>query len=298
MIDLNLDVKFSARQYKSFLNRLKKLGLLIATVGIHAEQGKQPVIRRYTKTSSNGNEISKRAGATHRMTVAKLAYQNEFGANITIRPRYKTRTENKTTIYNSARHRITETVSRKYSAFAPVKQQGYLLLNKQGKFVAYFKPNSVIHIPERSFLRKTAKNLDPKVQAMCSDVLANILVNKSVSPTNGMKEIAKIIELKVKQNIRNVSPKNHELTRKAKGFNMPLVDEKDRILKSIKYKIYKNPYELGSKGNIQYLKQFDRQVDKVLKNATMYEKIAEQITTKQKVFAYKIFNPYRSEYLK
>lgn len=295
MIELNLDVKFSARQYKSFLNRLKKLGLLIATVGIHANEGKQKVVRRYTSFSKGNTHI---AGKSHRMTIAKLAYQNEFGANIRIKPKYKTKTESKSTVYNSARHRITETITRKYSAFAPAREQGYLLLNKQGKFVAYFKPNSIIRIPERSFLRKTAKNLDPKVQAMCSDILSGILVQKTLSPTNGMKEIAKLIELKVKQNMRTVSPKNHELTRKAKGFNLPLVDEKDRLLKSIKYKIYKNPYQLGSRGHVQYIKQFDRQIDKVLKNATLYEKIAEQITTKQKIFAYKRLNPNRSEYLK
>ena len=51
MIELSLDVKFSSRQYKSFLNRLKKLGLLIATVGIHTNKGKQKVVRRYTTMS-------------------------------------------------------------------------------------------------------------------------------------------------------------------------------------------------------------------------------------------------------
>ena len=86
MIELNLDVKFSARQYKSFLNRLKKLGLLLATVGIHANEGKQKVVRRYATMSKKGNLQGHKSGRSNVMTIAKLAYQNEFGANIPIRP--------------------------------------------------------------------------------------------------------------------------------------------------------------------------------------------------------------------
>lgn len=293
MIELSLDVKFSTRQYKSFLNRLKKLGLLLATVGIHANEAKQKVTRRYTTMSKKGNEQTHKAGRGNKMTIAKLAYQNEFGANIYIRPRYKvTKKQISSTSLNTPSQKITKTVSMKHSVLRGAKEQGYLLLNKQGKFVAYFKPNSIIRIPERSFLRKTAKNLDPKVQAMCSDILSNILVHRALSPTAGMKEIAKLIELKVKQNMRTVKPVNHELTRKAKGFNLPLVDEKDRLLKSIKYKIYKNPYQLGSVGNKAYHKQLIKTVDECINKANQYEQIAKEITTKTRTTTYKRFNPH------
>ena len=293
MIELNLDVKFSARQYKSFLNRLKKLGLLLATVGIHANEGKQKVVRRYTTMSKKGNLQGHKSGRSNVMTIAKLAYQNEFGANIPIRPRYRVaKKQVSSTTLHTPTQKITKTVSMKQSVLRGAREQGYLLLNKQGKFVAYFRPNSVIRIPERSFLRKTAKNLDPKVQAMCSEILSNILVQKTLTPNNGMKEIAKLIELKVKQNMRTVSPKNHELTRKAKGFNLPLVDEKDRLLKSIKYKIYRNPYQLGSVGSKAYHKQLIKTVDECINKANQYEQIAKQITTTTKFFTYKRFNPH------
>lgn len=294
MIELSLDVKFSTRQYKSFLNRLKKLGLLIATVGIHANEGKQKVIRRYTSFSKGKTHI---AGKSHRMTIAKLAYQNEFGANIRIKPKYKTKTENKTTVYNSARHRITETISRRYSSFAKQKEQGYLLLDKSGNFVAYFRPTKVIKIPERSFLRKTVKDIDPKIHNIVSNILQDVLVNKTLTPNQAMNKISKLIQYKVKNNMKNTSP-NHPLTFKAKGHKSPLVDEQDRLSKAIKYKIYKNPYRIGTSGNVAYLKQFEKFIDKTLKSAKMYEKIAEQITTKQKIFSYRRLNPNRSEYLK
>ena len=132
MIELSLDVKFSSRQYKSFLNRLKKLGLLIATVGIHANEGKQKVVRRYTTMSKKSNLQGHKSGRSNIMTVAKLAYQNEFGANIYIRPRYRVaKKQVSSTTLHTPTQKITKTVSIKQSVLRGVKEQGYLLLNKQ-----------------------------------------------------------------------------------------------------------------------------------------------------------------------
>ena len=283
MIDVQLNVKFSTKQYKSFLNRLKKLALLIATVGIHANEGKQKVIRRYTSYTKGSTHM---AGRSHRMTVAKLAYQNEFGTvskggtlpDIKIKPRYRPaykRQRKKIGSKNilnlpSYKHSVdtVRVTTTRYSVERKAREQGYLLRDKNGKFVAYFKPYKKIGIPPRSFIRKTANELDNNIQVKVNNILQNILVNKSISPRQGMNEIAKLIELKMKQNIRTVNPKNHDLTRKAKGFNQPLIDEKDRLLKSIKYKVMNMATESGKK---QYSKQFVKSIDKLLKGAEQYE---------------------------
>ena len=290
MIDVQLNVKFSTRQYKSFLNRLKKLALLIATVGIHANEGKQKVIRRYTTMSKNGKQQSHRAGKSHRMTIAKLAYQNEFGSNISIKPRYRTVTkqQSRKTLHTPTQ-KITKTTNIKFSALRKAREQGYLLLDKSGNFVAYFKPNSIIHIPERSFLRKTVRDIDPKMHNMVSNILQDVLVNKTLTPNQAMNKISKLVQYKVKNNMKNTSP-NHPLTFKAKGHKSPLVDEQDRLSKAIKYKIYKNPYTIGTAGNVAYLKQFEKFIDKTLKSAKQYEEIAVEITKKTRVFTYKGFN--------
>lgn len=278
MIDVEIQLKFNNKQYQSFLNRLKKLVLLISTVGVHSQDGKQKVIRRYTPFGKTNN---KNAGKTSRMTIAKLAYQNEFGATIEVKPKYRTRTKKRTSVsYNSNSLTSTKTII-KYSVLRNAREQGYLLRDKSGKFVAYFRPNSLITIPERSFLRKTAKNIDPNLYNQCSNILKNILVDKTLNPKQGISSIAKLVDLKVKQNIRTVMPKNNELTRKAKGFNQPLIDEQDRILKSIKYKVYNNPYIMGTAGHKAYVKQFEKHTEELLKSAKIFENIAtiKTITT-------------------
>lgn len=271
MIDAQIQLKFNGKQYQSFLNRLKKLVLLIATVGVHSQDGKQKVIRRYTPFGKTNN---KNAGKTSRMTIAKLAYQNEFGAEITIKTKYRTRTKKTTSISGN----IATTTITKYSVKRKAQEQGYLLRDKAGNFVAYFKPNTTIKIDSRSFLRDTAKNVDPKLLNICSSILNDILVNKSKNPKEGISEIAKLVQYKVKNKMVNTKY-NRPLTFKAKGHKTPLIDENDRLRKAIKYKVYNNPYTIGTAGHKAYVKQFEKHTEKLLKTAKMFEDITTITTT-------------------
>lgn len=257
---INLEVSFNNKHYKGLLKKLQTLLRYTVTVGIHQKEGTQKVYHRYSSGKINkktGNYIMHTSGKSHRMTIAKLAYQNEFGATITIKPRYKTYT------------RKSKKGLEKYRDFRKASEQGYLLRDKMGNFVAYFKPNTNITIPSRSFIRKIAREHDPNLESKIQSVMGNTLVRGGFTAKTGITKIAKLIEYKMKNNIPNTKP-NHPLTFKAKGHKTPLIDEKDRLRKSIKYKIYKDVQTEGTKGYYSFVNQTIKHIDHLLKSADEY----------------------------
>lgn len=287
---LNLNVEFKSKNYKGLLRKLQTFLRYMATVGIHEKEGKQKVIRRYDsgKINKKGNKIIHNAGKSHRMTIAKLAYQNEFGAVITIKPRYKTSHERhrkivrelkrwQTSEYIRLKRRVMVT-DKKYSEERKAKEQGYLLTDKNGNYVAYFKPNTNIKIPKRSFILKTIHEPDPTMLAVINTILQKTIVKNGFTATEAWRKIAKLVNMNMKKNIKKNQLANHPLTIKAKGKNSPLVDEQDRIYNSIKYKIYKNATVKGSKGYGKLQKQTIKHIDKLLASAKQFE----QMTPKEK----------------
>ena len=284
-LEFHIDNKMSG--YKSILNKLKTFMQYMATVGVHSAEGQKKVIRRYTSMSKG---TTHNAGKSYRMNIVKLAYQNEFGANITIKPRYitRTRTVGKNTVHTLKTRQTFKTIE-KYSALRKAKQQGYLLLNKQGKFVAYFKPNSVIRIPARPFIRKVITDPNANLMNAVNSVLENTFIKGGYRASTAIRKIAKLVQFQIKSNIHNSTPRNHPLTFKAKGFNSPLVDEQDRLSKAIKFKIYK-----GAKGMEAYRIQRNiKFIDKALKTIDQFNDkgIISSETKIGKVFTYKGFNP-------
>ena len=284
-LEFHIDNKMSG--YKSILNKLKTFMQYMATVGIHSAEGQKKVIRRYTSMSKG---TTHNAGKSYRMNIVKLAYQNEFGANITIRPRYITRnrTVGKNTVHTLKTRQTFKTIE-KYSALRKAKQQGYLLLNKQGKFVAYFKPNSVIHIPARPFIKKVITNKNTALTNNINDVLNHTFIKGGYSVSSAIRKIAQLVQVEIINNIRHNGRFNHPLTVKAKGKNDPLVDEQDRLSKAIKFKIYK-----GVKGMEAYRIQRNiKFIDKALKTIEQFNDkgIISNETKIGKVFTYKGFNP-------
>ena len=287
---LNLNVEFKSKNYKGLLRKLQTFLRYMATVGIHEKEGKQKVIRRYDsgKKNKEGKNIIHNAGKSHRMTIAKLAYQNEFGAVITIKPRYKTAHERhrkivrelkrwQTSEYIRLKRRVM-VIDKKYSVERKAKEQGYLLTDKNGNFVAYFKPNTNIKIPKRSFILKTIHEPDPTMLAVINTILQKTIVKNGFTATEAWRKIAKLVNMNMKKNVKRNQLANHPLTIKAKGKNSPLVDEQDRIYNSIKYKIYKNATVKGSKGYGKLQKQTIKHIDKLLASAKQFE----QMTPKEK----------------
>lgn len=287
-LEFHIDAKLS--RYKSILNKLKNFMQYMATVGIHSSDGMKRVTRRYTTMSKKGKSVSHTAGKSYRMTLVKLAYQNEFGANIYIKPRYitRSRTVGKNTVH-TLKTRQTFKTKEKYSAIRGAKEQGYLLLNKQGKFVAYFKPNSSIHIPARPFLRKVITSPTTSMTGNINDVLLHTFVKGGYSAYSAMRKIAQLVQVEAINNVRHNGRFNHPLTVKAKGKNDPLVDEQDRLSKAIKYKIYK-----GAKGMEAYRIQRNiKYIDKALKTIDQFDDkgIISSKTEIGDIFTYKGFNP-------
>lgn len=290
-IDFNF--KVNMKHYKSFLRKLKTFLQYSATVGIHAKDGKQKVIRRYTTMSKKGKEISHKAGKSHRMTIAKLAYQNEFGAEIYIKPRYKTVTKKTKKYVHTLKARLTTSTIEKYSALRGAKEQGYLLLDKTGKFVAYFKPESKIKIPKRSFIRKVITDKDPMLANAIQDVLASTFVRGGYTAKSGITKIAKLVQYKMKNGMKNTQP-NHPLTFKAKGHRTPLIDEQDRLAKAIKFKIYKNAFVKGTKSNLDYTIQKNiKTIDRALATISQFDTINREFKDLGivNIKEYKRFNP-------
>lgn len=287
-LDFHIDNKMSG--YKSILNKLKTFMQYMATVGIHSTEGQKKVIRRYTTMSKKGKSVSHISGKSYRMNIVKLAYQNEFGANIYIKPRYitRSRTVGKNTVHTLKTRQAFKT-KEKYSALRSAKQQGYLLLNKQGRFVAYFKPNSVIRIPARPFIRKVITDPNTTLTANINDVLSHTFTKGGYSAPSAIRKIAQLVQSEVTNNIRHNGRFNHPLTVKAKGKNDPLVDEQDRLSKAIKFKIYK-----GVKGMEAYRIQRNiKFIDKALKTIDQFNDkgIISSETSAGKIFTYKGVNP-------
>lgn len=288
---IGFNIQFQNRNYRGLLRKLQTFLRYMATVGIHEKEGKQKVVRRYStgKVNKNGKPIVHNAGKSHRMTIAKLAYQNEFGAIIEIKPKYKTAHERRRKIvkelsrYSSPTYRrLYRTVmvtDKKYSKEKRAREQGYLLTDKSGKFVAYFKPRSSIKIPKRSFILKTIHKPDPKLIAVIGNVLQKTFVNKGYTANEAITKIAKLVQHTMKGNVKNNQLSNHPLTIKAKGKNSPLEDEQDRIYKSIKYKIYKDVKVKGSRGNSKLQKQTVKHIDKLLKSAKQFEQMIPKLST-------------------
>ena len=130
-----------------------------------------------------------------------------------------------------------------------------------------------------------------KFSALVSQILLDTFVTRKYTSSKAIHKIAQLTQLKVKQNIRLATPKASELTKKAKGFNQPLVDEKDRILKAIKYKIYKDYNVIGEPGYKMLQKQMKHRFDKLLDSAKQFDKIVSEEINKTKIFKYKKINP-------
>ena len=269
-LQFDLKIENKNKRYKSFLTKLKKFILYHATVGIHQAQGKQKVIKRYNKISKSGKSVSHLAGKSHRMTIAKLAYQNEFGATIYIKPRYKVakRTVGKMS-YVQGDKRVTVSTIEKYSKKLDSRYQGYLLLKKgavsgdgsKGNFVMYKPPNSTIHIPKRPFIRKVVTDPSGSLQSSVGNTLNNLLKIGGGRVSSTWRTIAQLVTEEMKNNVHNGEP-NHSLTQKAKGTSTPLKDEQDRIYNAIKYRIYKS----GTKNANNYWNEKNAKIiDKTLK---------------------------------
>lgn len=300
LLQFDINMQFHNKGYKSILRKLETFLRYSATIGIHTKDGKKIVQRRYFKRKNQSNDYTNMykqytghiAGRGSKMTIAKLAYQNEFGASIHIKPRYITKTQqiSKKT-YNTFRQKYTHTTYKTYSALRGVREQGYLLTDKQGKYVAYFKPNSIIRIPERSFIRKVIYQPNPNIQTMTNKVLENTFIKGGYTGHTAFVKIAKLIEFQMKSNVNNNQKRNHPLTFKAKGFNMPLTDEQDRIRKSIKYRIYKDANVEGSKGYVAYRAQKINQLQSLARKADQYSQITSYTTEKFTSHTYKGVNP-------
>lgn len=265
-LQFDFKIENKNKRYKSFLTKLKKFILYHATVGIHQAQGKQKVVKRYNKISKSGKSVSHLAGKSHRMTIAKLAYQNEFGATIYIKPRYKVarRTVGKMS-YVQGDKRVTVSTIEKYSRRMDARYQGYILFDKEGKFVMYKPPGSKIVIPKkeksRSFIRKVVNKPSAELKDRVGNVLNGLLKIGGGRVSSSWNTIARIITEEMKNNVHDNKP-NHEITKKAKGSSTPLKDEQDRIYNAIKYRIYKS----GTKNANNYWNEKNaRIIDKTLK---------------------------------
>lgn len=286
-LKIDFNMQFKGKRYKRLLNKLKAFMQYSATVGIHSTEGQKKVMRRYTTMSKKGKKEGHIAGRSYRMNIVKLAYQNEFGAQILIKPKYKiaTRTVERK-VYQTFNKRITVSLKEKYSALRKAREQGYLLLNKRGKFVSYFKPYSIITIPKRPFIKKVVTEPPKELITAINTVLERTFIKNEYTAKNAMVKIAKLVQFQMKNNVHN-SKKNHPLTIKAKGQNSPLVDEQDRLSKSIKYKIYK-----GDKGKLSYTIQKNiHSIDKHLKTISVFETRPSKYKTVTSSFTYKGSNP-------
>lgn len=286
-LDISFNINFKDTGYKSLLKKIKAFMQYSATVGIHSTEGSKKVIRRYTTMSKKGKKIGHLAGKSYRMNIAKLAYQNEFGASIYIKPKYRiAKRKVGGEVLNTFKQRISKNIYEKYSALKKAKYQGYLLLDKKGNFVAYFKPNSVIKIPKRPFIKKIITEPQPALVSSINNVLEKTFIKKGYTARSAIIKIAKLVQFQIKNNIHN-SKFNHPLTVKAKGRNSPLVDEQDRLSKAIKYKIYR-----GVKGKELYTIQKNiHTIDNALNTINQFNKISSTYETKILSFTYKGSNP-------
>lgn len=285
-MNIDMTVKFSTRKLKSWLNRVSMFSRYISAVGILPTDGKKKVYNKYVKSSQKKVKIS---GKNHRMTLAKLAYQNEFGANILIKHRYQTVVSKTKNVFKEKGLRVritTNTISRS-SELRNAREQGYLLTDKNGKGLAYFAPGKTIRIPERPFLRPVIKHLRPKTVNNANDILVKTLINKTIAPKDAFTRITKLVQKEIKHNIMYNSKANHPLTVQAKGKDTPLRDTNNSLYKNIKFKVYSNPYKLGITSNQEYHKLFVKHSEELLKTAEQFNEITPEITNTTSLYYYK-----------
>lgn len=292
LFTMDINLKLPSKGWKNILRKLKTFSQYCATVGVHQPDANKLAIRRYTQRVNQSNDFSsmnkkyksRRAGVTHRMTIGKIAYQNEYGAKILVKEKFKTVKERigrrligKTKWWHTGEisSKTMRVTWKRYSKRLPAKQQGYVLVDKSGKFIWHKKPGSVITIPARPFLRPIINEPDPMMISTIEQIMLRTFVNNGHTAPKGWKLIAQYVAMQVKKNIRN-SSLNHPTTVQAKGSAKPLTDEQDRLYNAIKYKIYKGVTEANSKGYASLAKQFERNVDKLLDSAKKFERIQTQ----------------------
>lgn len=283
LLNFDISLKFPGKAYKRFLKKLETFIRFSATIGIHKAQGQQKVLHRYAGTTRNkdGKPIMHTSGRGYAMTISKLAYQNEFGATILIKPRYRYASKT-TTKTDMVYHRFKRgSLMPKYkqqtktrvrsSVLRKANEQGYLLTDKNGKFVNYFRPNSIITIPRRSFISKVVNEPNARLEFLIHNVLRRTFTSGGFRARAGFVKLAQIVERQMKQNVRHQDRQNHPFTVKAKGSNTPLRDNKDRLYKAIKYKIYKDVDVKGSAGYYAFTKQQTNILQTLIKKVDQYE---------------------------
>lgn len=315
MSNLQLDINliFPAKGYRQFLRKLRTFVSYCATVGIHKSEGLKKATRKYFKhvNKDSFTDMYKQykvqnAGRSHVMTVAKLAYQNEFGTvsyggkypDIVIKPRYKTvRRSQRLGVYHSPRTRTTRTAHWKESVARSANEQGFLLMSRTGDFVMYKKPNETIGIPPRPFLTKVIDN-PPATLANEVGLIMQKALETGGSVPKAYRDIASLVTDVAKSNIDKSPISNHPLTVKAKGFDKAYYGTQNRIYNSVKYKVYKNADKEGSAGNKALQRQMVSYFDVLLAKAKQYENLGRfDWSTTENTFRYKTFNPnYRGNY--
>lgn len=266
-LDIQYDLNSNSKPYKSVLNKLSTFIRYIATVGIHSNDGKKNMTRTYMYHFDK-----MKAGKSHKMTLVKVAYQNEFGAKIPIKPRYKD-TKIEVGKPRKWQNKYETKIKRNYeirSMLRSAKEQGFLLISKvNGNFVMYKKPGDFINIPKRPFIRKVLTDPSPTMQSKINMVLSQTFVRGGLRAKQSFKQIAQIVTEEMKNNVRSGMP-NHSVTVKNKGFDSPLRDEQDRIYNAIKYKIYKDT-ATNADSKLKYKIQTNiHYVDKLFKKSADY----------------------------
>lgn len=214
-ITFDMQVKFENKEYKKFLKRLMGLSKSFATIGIHRTEGQKPVLRRYYDRKGHVH----RAGVSSQFNIAKLAWQNEYGANIDVRTKFF--------ISNKGN------IRRK-------KKQGLLLINKRGEFVTYFPAGSSINIPARRFMRNTIVRPDQANMNKILFYMKEYLLWSNNTLKGAWDSMGREVGFNIVKNIYSAKPPNHSITVQMKGHNQPLRDEDNRLAKNIRVKSYIN----------------------------------------------------------
>ena len=231
IINFNMRIEFKDKEYKRFLKKLSGISKSFASIGIHSQDGQKPVVRKYvTGHNEYSAGVVHRAGITSQFNIAKLAYQNEYGADIPIKAKFRVRSK----------------PTKSGAIISTVKKQGYVLRDKNGKFIAYFPVGHVIKIPARRFMHNAVVRPEQKYMDKALFYAQNYLLFGSASLTTTWKMMGRQVELNIRKKIYNSTPPNHPLTVKAKGFNRPLIEEQKRLINNIKTEVYVSSNKLSN----------------------------------------------------
>lgn len=223
IINFNMRIEFKDKEYRRFLKKIVNMSKSFASIGIHSQDGQKPVVRKYvTGHNEYSAGVVHRAGITSQFNIAKLAYQNEYGADIPIKTKF----------------RVRRKPSKSGAIISTVKKQGYVIRDKNGKFIAYFPVGHVIKIPARRFMHNAVVRPEQKHMDKAMFYVKNYLLFGSASLTTTWKMMGRQIELNIRKKIWNATPPNHPVTVKAKGFNRPLIEEQKRLINNIKTNVY------------------------------------------------------------